>query len=143
MKGADWVLVSTISSADPSAERGSTLLEFAIVTPILLLLLFGIIEIGLATYRLQGLHAASRDAARIGSYPAMSQTDIEARALASLESTLLETPPTITIEPDVTFPCADSEEVVVTIVAQSPISIPFWGSTALDLTSRAEFACEG
>lgn len=118
------------------------MLEFALITPILMLLLFGIIEIGLATYRLQGLHAASRDAARIGSLPAMSQPQIKARALASLDSTLLESPPTITVTPDVTYPCADADEVVVIIAAESPFSVPFFPEASLNLTSRAEFACE-
>ena len=134
--------MSIPTSAGSPKQRGATLLEFALITPVLMMLLFGIIEIGLATYRLQGLHAASRDAARVGSLPAMSQPEIRERAMASLDSTLLETPPTITVEPDVTYPCADADQVVVTIDAESPFFVPFFADASLDLSSRAEFACE-
>ncbi|MFT7646169.1 MAG: Flp pilus assembly protein TadG, partial [Candidatus Poriferisodalaceae bacterium] len=38
----------------------------AIILPVLVLLMFGIVEFGLAFNRLQGVHAAAREGARVG-----------------------------------------------------------------------------
>ena len=125
-------------------ERGAAIVEFAIVAPILLLIMFGLFEFGLAIYRLQGVHAASRDAARIGASAQIGASEVEARALSSLGSTLLEHTPVITIEPNTAYPCADHavDEIVVTIEARDDLTIPFWDSASITLASRAEFPCE-
>lgn len=47
-------------------ERGSVLVEFAIVLPLLLIILFGIIEFGLLMYNKQVLTNAAREGARYG-----------------------------------------------------------------------------
>jgi hypothetical protein len=49
-----------------STESGAALVEFAIVLPFLLLLLFGIVEFGLLFYNKQVLTNASREGARAG-----------------------------------------------------------------------------
>lgn len=46
------------------SERGAAMVEFAIVLPILLLLVFGIMDFGLALWRLNNLTAGVREAAR-------------------------------------------------------------------------------
>lgn len=48
------------------SERGSALVEFALILPLLVLLLFGIIEFGLLLYNQQVLTNASREGARYG-----------------------------------------------------------------------------
>jgi Flp pilus assembly protein TadG len=47
-------------------ERGGALIEFAVITPLLLILLFGIIEFGLILYNQAVLTNASREGARYG-----------------------------------------------------------------------------
>ena len=47
-------------------ERGAVLVEFAVVIPILLILLMGIVEVGLLFYNQQVLTNASREGARAG-----------------------------------------------------------------------------
>jgi Flp pilus assembly protein TadG len=47
-------------------ERGGSLVEFAIILPLLLILLFGIIEFGLLLYNQAVLTNASREGARFG-----------------------------------------------------------------------------
>ncbi len=49
------------------SERGAAMVEFAIVLPILLLLVFGIIDFGRALYTLNNLTAAVREGARLAS----------------------------------------------------------------------------
>ena len=47
-------------------SRGSTAIEFALILPILVLMLFGIVEFGLLFYNQQIITNASREAARAG-----------------------------------------------------------------------------
>ncbi len=48
-------------------EEGAAAVEMAVVTPILVLLLFGTIQFGLAFFEWQGLQAAAREGARLAS----------------------------------------------------------------------------
>lgn len=59
-------------------ERGASAVEFALLAPILFMLVFGIIQLGIAYHRQQGLEAASREGARTASIGA-TQTDISTR----------------------------------------------------------------
>ena len=49
------------------SERGAAMVEFAIVLPILLLMVFGIVDFGRALYTLNNLTAAVREGARLAS----------------------------------------------------------------------------
>jgi hypothetical protein len=53
-----------VSSPNASGERGASLLEFAIVAPLLFALLFGIATAGLTYSSKQSLNGAAREAAR-------------------------------------------------------------------------------
>jgi Flp pilus assembly protein TadG len=50
-----------------SSERGQELVEFALILPLLLLLLFGIIEFGIVVYRYNLIAHMGREVARYGS----------------------------------------------------------------------------
>lgn len=63
------------------SESGASAVEFAIVLPLLMLLVFGIIEFGFALYRQAILTNASREGARHGivqAVPAITTTEINA-----------------------------------------------------------------
>jgi hypothetical protein len=49
-----------------SSQKGASLVEFALVLPVLILILFGIIEFGLIFYNQQVITNASREGARYG-----------------------------------------------------------------------------
>lgn len=124
-------------------ERGATLVEFALVMPILVLVLLATIEFGFAMYRLQGVHAAARDAARVGSYPTTSLVQIEDRAEASLVSASFENPATIDVTPNADRPCEEHvDSVVVEVSIDERLIVPFWDDVTVSLSSRSEFACE-
>lgn len=123
-------------------ERGATIVEFALILPILLMLVMGIIELAIAFNRQQGLHAAAREGAREGSIPTSSQSDISDRVNAALVGVPLDSAVTITISPNVTLPCDSSDAVIVVVQATETVSIPFWGTQSYDLTGRGEFKCE-
>ena len=50
----------------PAPERGATLVEFALIAPVLFLILFGIIEFGVVLNDFNSLRQGTRDAARQG-----------------------------------------------------------------------------
>lgn len=57
---------------DPTAHGGQSLVEFALVLPIFLLLLFGLIDIGRYVYTANAVNQAAREGARLGSVAAWS-----------------------------------------------------------------------
>ena len=60
-------------------EDGAVAVEFALVLPILIVLVFGIIEFGFALYNKEVITNASREAARAGivQAPKLTDTDIQ------------------------------------------------------------------
>ncbi len=61
-------------------EEGAAAIEFALVLPVLLLLLLGMMEFGLALWRQEMMTNATREAARAGivaSVPRMTDTEIQ------------------------------------------------------------------
>ncbi len=59
-------------------QTGASAVEFAIVLPVLVLLVFGIVQFGIAYNRVQGLNAAAREGARLASVGA-GYSDIQTR----------------------------------------------------------------
>lgn len=68
-----------------SAE-GSSAVEFVFILPVLVMLVFGIIQFGIAYNRSQGMHAAAREGARLASIGA-DVASIEARVGSALSGT--------------------------------------------------------
>ena len=66
---------------NPSPKRGQTLVEFALLLPVLLLLALVVIDLGRAIYFYSAIHNAAREGARYGiinpdSYSGMTNTAI-------------------------------------------------------------------
>lgn len=64
------------------SERGASAVEFALLLPLLMMILFGIIEFGMALYRQAILTNASREGARLGivqSVPPITDAQVNAR----------------------------------------------------------------
>lgn len=76
-----------------SSRRGATTVELAMVAPLLLFLLFGIIEFGLMVKDLVGINQAAREGARaaaVGAPPDIAALRVVAAAPA-MDSTALQT----------------------------------------------------
>ena len=125
-------------------ERGAAAVEFAMILPLLILLVFGIVQFSLAYNRQQGLHAAAREGARIASLPQTTQTEISDRVTDALDGVPFSSTPTIAVTPNVTKPCdqRSGETVVVQVQGVTQLDIPLWGNQSLTLTGRGEFRCE-
>ena len=64
------------------SEDGAQLVEFAIVLPLLLLVVLGIAEFGFIFQRFEVLTNAAREGARMAVLPGYTNADIEARIIA-------------------------------------------------------------
>jgi Flp pilus assembly protein TadG len=73
-----------MTSLSPSHERGSVLVEFALVVPILLVIFAGIVDFGLMMQRREVVTNAAREGARIAVLPGYATADVEARVNAYL-----------------------------------------------------------
>lgn len=126
----------------PDNESGASMAEFALVLPLLIVILFSIVELGIAFNRAQAIEAAAREGARLASLQSTTAADVQARvnaALAGIPITL-NGPPTIT--PSV---CAGrpGDAVRVRVQANHQINIPLFGAPTVTLTGDAVFRCEG
>lgn len=120
-------------------DRGAVAAEFALILPVLLLLVFGIVQLGLTYQRQEAVHAAAREGARVASLPTTSTAQACARSTAALAGTGFTATPACSATSD----CSTSSgDVVVTITVSNTIDIPFFGSQTFDLTGRGEFRCE-
>lgn len=61
-----------------SARRGSLLIELAIVLPLFLMLIMGLLEYGWILLKSQQITNAARQGARIGARPAATSADVDA-----------------------------------------------------------------
>jgi Flp pilus assembly protein TadG len=140
-------------------ERAASAVEFAIVCSILFLVLFGIVQFGIAFHRDQGLEAAAREGARKASVGG-SWSQVEARVR---EAQSLFQPGDVTVAIMVNgaslpktgdpIPCAKAglgNPVTVTATVAPPagdpnryaIMIPFWGVKPITYTATGTFRCE-
>ncbi len=66
------------------AEAGQDLIEFALVLPVLLLLLLGIMEFGIIIFSYNTVANAAREGARLGVLPISTQADVRAQTCRKL-----------------------------------------------------------
>lgn len=128
-----------------SDSRGQALVEFALTFPILILLIFGLIDLGRAVYVSNSLAEAARDGARYGSvqarsYNAASRAEVE----AWVEDRLVSIPDatvTVSCTPAVsTFGCTVNDILVVTVESEVEMITPIIGQIVgtLSLEGRSE-----
>ena len=80
------------------SARGAELIEFAIVTPLLLLLLAGIFDFGMMFRTFEAVTNAAREGARVGVLPGYSPADIEQRVDAYMAVSGLSGDYTVTVD---------------------------------------------
>ncbi len=105
-------------------ENGASMAEFAVILPVLIMVLFGIIEFGIAFTKAQAIEASAREGARLASIEGSSVADVGTRVNDALFGIQMSGPPTITVNPG---PCQDrpGEKVTVSVSTDHVISIPF------------------
>ncbi len=118
------------------------LAEFALVAPLLLVMLFAIVEFGIAFNRAQAVEAAAREGARLASLSSTTQADVEARVNDTLTGIPLQSAVNVAVTPG---PCAgrQGQQVTVVVTTDHQVTIPLAGPlTSSTLTGQAVFRCE-
>lgn len=138
-------------------ESGAAALEFALVMPLLLMVLFGIIAFGVVFAQNLALSNAAREAARFGAVEGQTCAEIQQEAVDESISVGMNGPSDISAD-DVevtvdgaacsgsTEPCEDSTEgdsVRVIVPFTSQVMIPLVGlPDSVDIQGEGEFRCE-
>lgn len=81
------------------SERGAELVEFALVLPLMLLVLLGIIDFGLLFQRYHVVTNAAREGARVALLPGYEELDVQARVTQFLTAGGLTEPAVTTVLP--------------------------------------------
>lgn len=139
-------------------ETGAAAVEFAIVASVLLMILFGTAQFGIAFNRMQGVEAAAREGARTASLPDSTVADVALRVRSSVSiidpsalalgcGSLATGQGCIQITPSgaTSFqPCnlRSGQTVSVEVRYRTEITIPLWSSPSVLLNGRGEFRCE-
>lgn len=131
-------------------ERGASAVEFAIVSSLLFVVLFGTVQFGMAYNRSQGLQAAAREGARIAAIGATAD-EITARVRAA-QSLFQAADVMVTTLPAAALggrPCnlAGVGGLVTVTAAVAPnakyaIVIPLWGNKQIAYDGAGVFRCE-
>ena len=123
-------------------EAASSMAEFAMVLPLLLILLFGIFEFGVAFNRAQALEAAAREGGRLASLSSTTATsEVQARVDAALVGIPMDNPALAAVDQF----CAgrEGDSVTVTVTTTHLIDIPLViNNVSVPLSSQAVFRCE-
>lgn len=121
------------------SRRGAAMVEFALVAPLFLCLIVGIVEVGRAVVVQQLLTNASREGARIAGYDSTTQTSTVTSAVNAYLADVGITGATTTASPSLATvadgqPVSVSVSVPFTNVSLLPTPI-LLGSTTLQATS--------
>lgn len=132
-------------------QRGAAAVEFAIVLPLLILLVFGIVQFSILYNRKQGLHAAAREGARLASLPQKTVADIQDHVEDALDGSVDTDDPTFAVSVSrggasigSGSPCAGhaGDTVTVTATVAATVDIPLFPVQTGTLTGKGEFRCE-
>lgn len=147
------------------AERGASLVEFALVVPLLTMFLFGIVQFGIAYDKQQSINSGAREGARLGALGDSTLADIADRAVEASELSAVGNDPTVTVADDAgaiagtrqpggtytgtndatAMPCGrptPSAYVHVSVSTPYDITIPLFGVHTVTIDAEAEFRCE-
>ena len=130
-----------------SREEGVAAVEFALILPVLALLLFGVLEFGRVWSQYQVFQGAAREGARCAAVQATQFSDCEIQ-LAINEAAgpyVPSTDATVTIDGNPSTGCTNADQgkdVQVEWEQPLDINIPFWNDVTVTPTIKAVFRCE-
>lgn len=129
-----------MKTKDRHESRGASMVEFALVLPVLVLLLFGVIEFTRAYNAKTSMTHAAREGARTLALRG-SVSDAQARVRASSPS-LNQANLTITTTP-ASGTCTPGQTVTVVVSYRMPYSIPLFRSGEWSLQETGVMRCGG
>ena len=131
-----------------SREEGVAAVEFALILPVLALLLFGVLEFGRVWSQYQVFQGAAREGARCAAVQATQFSDCEIQPAINEAAGpyVPDTNATVTIGGSpAPAGCTDAdqgEDVQVSWEQPLDINIPFWNDVTVTPTIKAVFRCE-
>lgn len=114
-------------------ERGASSIEFALILPVLIMILIGVFEFGMAYNNFLAITHAAREGARMAAVNKYDESAVRADAYP--------------VEPDsvsLSYPGGDvhGAQAVVTIRYTNKVDVPFFGSVSIPLESQASMRIE-
>jgi Flp pilus assembly protein TadG len=127
-------------------ERGAVAVEFALLAPLMVVILFAIIEFGIALTRTLAYESAAREGARYAAVrcrpqaTACTNTLIQNRIVASMPAGYPVSFVSFSASPN----CATSTGAVVTVTWEQdvPIDVPFLPDLSWTVNPSGSFRCE-
>ena len=130
-----------------SREDGVAAVEFALILPVLALLLFGVLEFGRVWSQYQLYQGAAREGARCAAVAVDSDCDIQEEIDHAAEPFDAAPDASVTIGGgQAAEGCTTDtvgEDVQVSWDQELELNIPFWSNVTVTPTVKAVFRCEG
>ena len=124
-------------------ERGAAAVEFALIAPLLFMLIFGIIQFGLAWSQKEIFVQAAREGARyaaVGCESSCTGSEVEDRVRAAAVGYEVDGP--ISVSPNGCSSANSDPTVEVSWTQEFNIDIPFVPPVNVDAPIEAVFRCE-
>ena len=123
---------------NPSArtDRGAALVEFALILPLLVLLVFGIIEFGRGYHTKTTLTHAAREGVRVAALDSGDPVSTVRDAAPNLNAAGIS----VTVTPS---PCVAGQPVTVTVEYDHDYDIPLFGSGTWSFEEQGVMRCGG
>ncbi len=115
------------------SEKGASSIEFALILPILIMLMVGIFEFGMAYSNYIAITHAAREGARLAAVNQFSEELVRERAYPVVPDSII-----------ISYPYGNihGEPVMVTVNYKKKIEIPLWGEAVVPLQSKASMRIE-
>jgi Flp pilus assembly protein TadG len=131
-----------------SREDGVAAVEFAIILPVLALILFGVLEFGRVWSQYQLYQGAAREGARCAAVKVDSDCEIQEEIDQSAAPFKTSEDATVQLvggggAPNGCTPETVGEDVQVSWEQDLEVNIPFWKNVTFSPTIKAVFRCEG
>lgn len=125
---------------EATGDRGAAAVEFAIVLPLLLLLTFGVIDLGRVLFTFIAVQEAAQEGAMFGSFMPDDHSAVRQRVIESIESPVLDAG-------DVSVACPASDRIEVAVTHDLELLTPivgewFGGSVTLTRAVRGRVFSE-
>lgn len=126
------------ASTDPTASnsRGAAMVEFAILLPVLVMLVFGIVEFGRGYHTRTSLTHAAREAVRVAALDSGDPVQTARDAAPNLNPADM----TVVIAPS---PCIPGNPVTVSITYDHDYDVPLVGTGTWTFVEQGVMRCNG
>lgn len=131
-----------------SRENGVAAVEFALILPVLALILFGVLEFGRVWSQYQVYQGAAREGARCAAVKATEFSDCDILTEVEQHAAPFDVDGPVAVKiggssaPDGCTEADRGEDVQVSWNQQLELNIPFWSNVTMTPTIKAVFRCE-